>query len=49
MNVEIVTQLELAVSEMISDFAAFNCRQQRVGNPLPGCGLPILQLTDLAA
>ena len=48
-HVQIVTQLELAVPEMVSDFAALKCRQHGIGDPPPGCRLPVLQLTDLAA
>lgn len=39
---QIAPQLYLAVPEMVSNFAAFECRDKGIGNPAPGYCLPIL-------
>jgi hypothetical protein len=43
------TQFPIAFLDVVSDFAAFKCCQQGIGNPAPGHRLPLLQLVDLAA
>ena len=43
------TQFGVALLDVVSDFAAFKCRQQGIGNSPPSHGLPLLQLMDLAA
>jgi hypothetical protein len=42
-------QLRVALFDMVSNFAAFKCREQGVGDPSPGYRLPIPQLMYLAA
>ena len=46
---EIVTQRFVALLDVVSNFAAFKIRDQRVGNPPPSHPLPFLQLKYFAA
>jgi hypothetical protein len=39
---QIATQLPVAFFDMVSDFAAFKCCEQGIGNPPPSYSLPIL-------
>ncbi len=43
------TQLLVALSDMVSNFAAFKCREQGIGNPPPGYSLHVLELLYFAA
>jgi hypothetical protein len=46
---QIVTQMFVALFDVVSNFAAFKIRNRGVGNPPPSHPLPFLQLNYLAA
>jgi hypothetical protein len=43
------TQFPLALPDVVSNFAAFKCREQGIGDAPPSQRLPFLQLMDFAA
>jgi len=46
---QIDTQLPFALPDVVSNFAAFKCREQGIGHAPPSQRLPFLQLMDFAA
>ena len=46
---QVATQLSDALFDMVSNFSAFKCCEQWVGNPAPSDPLPFLQLMYFAA
>ena len=46
---QIITQVFVALFDVVSNFAAFKIGNRRVGNPPPSHPLPFRQLSNLAA
>ena len=45
---QIATQFPVTLFDMVSNFAAFEYRENGIGNPSPSRGLPISQLVNFA-